>query len=113
MASGPFQPTLSFNERDWIYRTGCRTGGNIDGLNRKENVSVSVDRLHIAVLHELIVGKLENTGGDVIVRTEPASDATPAARGIRSRNYAGTLHTVCVYNRALEVLEIAALGNPR
>lgn len=39
------------NERDWTWRTGRRTGGPINGLNLKENVSVSGGMLHIAVRH--------------------------------------------------------------
>lgn len=49
----------TINEKDWTYRTGRRTGGNMDGLNRKENVSVSGGGLHIAVRQELIGGKLD------------------------------------------------------
>ena len=57
----------TLNERDWQYRTGRRTGmGYMDGLNLKENVFVKDSALHIAVRHELIDGKWENTGGGII-----------------------------------------------
>jgi hypothetical protein len=57
----------NLNERDWQYRTGRRTGmGYMDGLNLKENVYVKDSALHIAVKHELIDGKWENTGGGLI-----------------------------------------------
>ncbi|MCF8214673.1 MAG: family 16 glycosylhydrolase, partial [Chitinophagaceae bacterium] len=57
----------TLNERDWQYRTGRRTGmGYMDGLNLKENVFVKDSALHIAVRHEMIDGKWENTGGGII-----------------------------------------------
>ena len=57
----------TLNERDWQYRTGRRTGmGYMDGLNLKENVFVKDSALHIAVKHEMINGKWENTGGGII-----------------------------------------------
>ncbi len=57
----------ALNERDWQFRSGRRTGmGYMDGLNLKENVFVKDSALHIAVRHELIDGKWENTGGGII-----------------------------------------------
>jgi len=55
------------NLKDWQYRTGRRTGmGYMDGLNLEQNVYVKDSALHIAVKHELINGKWENTGGGII-----------------------------------------------
>lgn len=55
------------NEDIWEFRTGRRTGmGYMDGLNLKENVYVKDSALHVAIKHELINGKWENTGGGVI-----------------------------------------------
>jgi len=58
------------NEQDWMYRTGPRKGGYIDGLNLKANVTVSDGALHITARHENINGKMENTGGGLISRHE-------------------------------------------
>jgi len=54
------------NERDWNYREGRRSGTGIDGMNLRENVSVSGGALHIAVKQETLAGKIENTGGGLI-----------------------------------------------
>ncbi len=55
------------NLKDWQYRTGRRTGmGYMDGLNLEQNVYVKDSALHIAVKHEMINGKWENTGGGII-----------------------------------------------
>lgn len=79
------------NEKDWSYRLGRRTGGNINGLNRKENLTVSDGALHIAVRQEMIGGKLENTGGGLISKHqfgygyyETLSKPFMAGRGIHS-----------------------------
>jgi beta-glucanase (GH16 family) len=48
----------------WSYRTGPR----MDGLNRKENVSVSGGALRVAVRIDTINGKPTPTGGGVISR---------------------------------------------
>lgn len=56
------------NEKDWTWRTGRRTGGNINGLNLKRNVAVADGALHIAVRRERIDGQMENTGGGLISR---------------------------------------------
>lgn len=57
----------SLNLNDWQYRTGRRTGmGYMDGLNLQENVYLREGNLHIAVKHEQINGKWENTGGGII-----------------------------------------------
>lgn len=79
------------NERDWTWRTGRRTGGPINGLNLKENVTVSGGALHIAVRQEMIDGKLENTGGGLISRHqfgygyyETLSKPFMAGRGVHS-----------------------------
>ncbi len=55
------------------------------------------------------MGETYQAVGDVIVKTEPTPAAKPAARGTKSRNYAGTLRDVRVYNRALGAQEIADL----
>ena len=53
------------NENDWKYRTDWRKGGNLNGYNRKENVSVA-DGLHIAARYEMVDGQMQYTGGGVI-----------------------------------------------
>jgi beta-glucanase (GH16 family) len=58
------------NEKAWSYRTGRRTGGNLNGVNLARNVSVSDGMLRIAVRHETIDGKLESTGGGLISRQQ-------------------------------------------
>ncbi len=54
------------NEGDWNFRLGRRTGGNIDGMNLKENVTVSGGALHVTARQETLASKLENTGGGLI-----------------------------------------------
>lgn len=56
----------SLKESEWEYRTGRRTGLGMDGMNFKENVSVSGGQLRIAARQEVIDGKPESTGGGVI-----------------------------------------------
>jgi hypothetical protein len=58
----------ALNENDWMYRTGKRTGANIDGLNSQDAVSVHGGLLHIGVKQDLVEGKKENIGGGVISR---------------------------------------------
>ena len=79
------------NESDWRYRLDHRTGGNIDGFNLRQNVSVSGGELHIAVKQETIDGKLENTGGGLIGKHqfgygyyESLSRPFMAGRGVHS-----------------------------
>ncbi|NQU43307.1 family 16 glycosylhydrolase [bacterium] len=80
------------NEVDWSYRLGRREGGGyINGLNLKENVSVSDGALHIAVRQEMIDGELENTGGGLISKHqfgygyyETLSRPFMAGRGVHS-----------------------------
>lgn len=54
------------NETHWRYRQDIRKGGYFNGLNLKENVSVSGGKLHIAARYETIKGKPEYTGGGLI-----------------------------------------------
>jgi len=56
----------ALNESDWRYRIDERKGGYFNGLNRKENVSVSDGLLRIAARKESVNGKEEYTGGGVI-----------------------------------------------
>lgn len=54
------------NEKDWKFRLGRREGKGINGLNLRENVTVSNGALHVAVRQEMIDGKQENTGGGIV-----------------------------------------------
>ncbi len=79
------------NESDWSFRTGRRTGGNLNGLHFKENVSVSGGLLHLAVRQETINGQLESTGGGLISKHqfgygyyETRSRPFMAGRGVHS-----------------------------
>lgn len=56
----------ALNTSYWRYREDVRKGGYFNGLNLKENVSVSGGKLHIAARCETIKGKAENTGGGLI-----------------------------------------------
>jgi hypothetical protein len=56
------------NERDWMFRTGARTGTGIDGLNLARNVRVAEGHLIVTARHEVVDGKPANTGGGVISR---------------------------------------------
>lgn len=57
----------TLNTKNWYYRTDHRTGGGyMDGWNRKENVRVKDGILYIDCRHEMLNGKMENTGGGVI-----------------------------------------------
>lgn len=60
------------NENDWVYRSDRRGGeanfSHINGLNRKENVSVSGGELHVRVDYETLNGKKEFTGGGLITK---------------------------------------------
>lgn len=57
----------SLDTTKWHYRIERRTMGTwIDAVNLKENVSVKNGELHIALKHERINGKYENTGGGII-----------------------------------------------
>jgi acyl-CoA thioesterase-1 len=58
------------NERNWKFREGRRTGTGIDGMNLRENVTVSGGGLHIAARQETIAGRVENTGGGLISRRQ-------------------------------------------
>lgn len=79
------------DEAAWSYRTGRRTGGTLNGVNLKENVSVSGGLLHIAVRQEIINGQLESTGGGLISKHqfgygyyETRSKPFMAGRGVHS-----------------------------
>jgi len=83
----------SLNTNDWKYREGFRGGGTMfhNSLNRKQNVSVSNNELHIATYQENVDGKLCNTGGGVISKHqfgygyyETLSKPFMAARGVHS-----------------------------
>lgn len=54
------------NERDWMFRTGPRTGTGIDGLNLARNVRVADGHLVVTARHEVVDGRPANTGGGVI-----------------------------------------------
>lgn len=60
------------NEDAWCYRIDRRGGpdgdGFINGLNRRENVSIGDGMLHVRVARETINGQVENTGGGLITR---------------------------------------------
>ncbi len=56
------------NERDWLFRTGPRTGTGIDGLNLARNVRVADGHLIVTAKHEVVDGKPAHTGGGVISR---------------------------------------------
>lgn len=56
----------ALNTADWRYREDVRKGGYFNGLNLKENVSVSGGKLHITARYEPIKGKPEYTGGGII-----------------------------------------------
>ena len=56
----------SLNAAHWRYREDVRKGGYFNGLNLKENVSVSGGQLRIVARHEKIKGKPEYTGGGII-----------------------------------------------
>ncbi len=60
----------TLNEENWKYREGRRSGPGIDGENLPANVTVSDGALHIAVRQELQNGKLQNTGGGIISRSQ-------------------------------------------
>jgi hypothetical protein len=79
------------NEDDWEYRLGKRSGINISGLNRKENVFIENDALHIKVTQETFNGVMENTGGGVLSKHqfaysyyETLSKPFMAGRGVHS-----------------------------
>lgn len=79
------------NEDDWEYRIGKREGVNINGLNRKENVFIENDALHIKVTQEPINGVVENTGGGILSKHqfgygyyETLSKPFMAGRGVHS-----------------------------
>ncbi len=83
----------SLNTNDWKYREGFRGGGSMfnNSLNRKQNVSVSNNELHIATYQENVDGKLCNTGGGVISKHqfgygyfESLSKPFMDARGVHS-----------------------------
>ncbi len=54
------------NEKHWSFRTGARTGANIDSWNVQENVYQKDSSLHVVVRQEMVNGKLQNTGGGII-----------------------------------------------
>lgn len=57
----------TLNTNHWYYRIDHRTGGGyMDGWNRKENVRVKDGILYIDCRHEMLNGKMENTGGGII-----------------------------------------------
>lgn len=60
----------ALNEAHWNYRVGERKGGYFNGLNLKQNVSVSGGHLRIAAKAEEINGKLEYTGGGIISKVQ-------------------------------------------
>lgn len=75
------------NTNTWTYRVDKR----MDGLNRRENVSVSGGNLHIAVRTDTINGQPTPTGGGVITRKpfgygyyESRSQPFMAGRGVHS-----------------------------
>jgi hypothetical protein len=83
----------SLNTNDWKYREGFRSGGSMfnNSLNRKKNVTVSNNELHIATYQETVDGKLCNTGGGVISKHqfgygyyETLSKPFMAAKGVHS-----------------------------
>ncbi len=82
----------SLNTNDWKYREGFRAGSMFNNsLNRKQNVSVSNNELHIATYQETVDGKLCNTGGGVISKHqfgygyyETLSKPFMGARGVHS-----------------------------
>lgn len=83
----------SLNTNDWKYREGLRGGGSMfnNSLNRKQNVSVSNNELHIATYQEMVDGKLYNTGGGIISKHqfgygyyETLSKPFMGARGVHS-----------------------------
>ena len=53
----------ALNEAHWGYRVDVRKGGYFNGLNLKENVTVSDGKLRITARLENIKGKPEYTGG--------------------------------------------------
>jgi hypothetical protein len=50
----------------WNHRVGRRSGTSINGMNLAQNVRVEDGHLIVAVKHELIDGRMENTGGGLI-----------------------------------------------
>ena len=57
----------TLNTNHWYYRIDHRTGGGyMDGWNLKENVRVKDGILYIDCRHEMLNGKMENTGGGII-----------------------------------------------
>ncbi len=60
----------SLNEAHWGYRVGERKGGYFNGLNLKENVTVSDGQLRIVARLENIKGKPEYTGGGIISKAQ-------------------------------------------
>ena len=79
------------NERDWIFRTGPRTGTGIDGLNLARNVRVADGHLIVTAKHEVVDGKPAHTGGGVISRHrfgygyyESRSQPFMAGRGVHT-----------------------------
>jgi hypothetical protein len=54
----------------WRYREDVRKGGYFNGLNLRQNVSVSGGHLRIAARAEKIKGKLEYTGGGIISKAQ-------------------------------------------
>ena len=60
----------ALNEAHWGYRVGERKGDYFNGLNLKENVSVSDGHLRIASKVETIKGKTEYTGGGIISKAQ-------------------------------------------
>lgn len=58
------------NTANWRYREDVRKGGYFNGLNLKQNVSVSGGKLRIAARLEKINGKAEYTGGGLISKAQ-------------------------------------------